>query len=102
MSFCTEHTPDCLTCYEGTLTDCQDLTITTDLIEGEIYWLQLYDKFDNVITSEITIGVDGALTITPPDGWGKIYFYLSTEEEPGTADVAVTINETEYYCFIYE
>lgn len=111
MSFCDGlHTNDCYTCYKGELTECEDIvTPTTDLVQGANYWLHLYDKFDNVYSVETTIGLDGAITLEQanyPDklfsGYGKLYFYLSTEETPGTADVPVIINSNEYYCFIYE
>ena len=33
---------------------------------------------------------------------GKFYFYLSTEETPGTQDVTVTISSIDYTCLIVE
>lgn len=111
MSFCNGlHINDCLTCYEGVLVECENIvTPITDLLQGATYWLHLYDKFDNVYSNEITIGLDGIITVEQTNypsklfnGFGKLYFYLSTEEQAGTADVPVIINDETFYCFIYE
>ena len=111
MSFCDGiHINDCLTCYEGVLVECENIvTPTTDLVQGSTYWLHLYDKFDNVYSNEITIGIDGIITLEQSNypnklfnGYGVLYFYLSSEEEPGNANVPVIINDETYNCFIYE
>lgn len=111
MSFCNGiQLHDCLECFEDVYTPCENIVISeTDLTEGATYYVHLFDKFDNVYSVGITIGANGSITLLAEDfpdrlfsGYGKIYFYLSTELNPGTADVPVTINAETLNCFVYE
>ena len=47
MSFCEEISVNCDNCYELSSDQCSVISIITDLIEGDTYYLHLLDKFEN-------------------------------------------------------
>jgi hypothetical protein len=112
MSFCDGLlNKDCDICYEFTYDECEDIIIDTDnLVSGAPYYAHIVGQFDQLYTQDITVGIGGTVTLERaglPDGLftksqGKFYFYLSTEETPGTQDVTVTISSIDYTCLIVE
>lgn len=108
MSFCEEISVNCDNCYQLNADQCSVISIITDLIEGDIYYLHILDKFENHYVVKTTIGVGGELTIDPEDfdkkifikSNGKLEVWLSTQENGQTYDVPITIEEMIYYCLI--
>lgn len=108
MSFCEEISVNCDECYQITSEQCSVITIITDLVEGNNYYLHILDKFENHYVIETKIGVDGVLTIDPADfdkkiftaSNGKLEVWLSTQQSGHNYDVPITIDEMIYYCII--
>lgn len=108
MSFCEEISVNCDECYQLTSEQCSVITIITDLVEGDNYYLHILDKFENHYVIETTIDEDGILTIDPADfdkkifttSNGKLEVWLSTQQNGQNYDVPITIDEMIYYCII--
>lgn len=108
MSFCEEILTNCDECLQINANQCSVISIITDLIEDDTYYLHLLDKFENHYVVETTIGVDGELTIDPADfdkklfikSNGKLEVWLSTQQSGQNYDVPITINEIIYNCII--
>ena len=108
MSFCEEISVNCDNCYELSSDQCSVISIITDLIEGDTYYLHLLDKFENHYVVETTIEVAGELTIDPADfdkklfikSNGKLELWLSTDETGQNYDVPITIDDIIYNCII--
>jgi hypothetical protein len=61
MSFCNNITPSCGTAYTTTLSDCDDLTLVTGLVNGN-YYFTIVDKFGKGWTNQYAV-VGGNVTL---------------------------------------
>lgn len=64
MSFCNNITPDCGLPYSTSLSDCNDLTLATGLVDGD-YYFTIIDKFGQGWTNQYTVtGGNVTLNVT--------------------------------------
>ena len=107
MSFCNNMTPTCDVCYTTTLTDCDDLTLTTGLADAS-YYFTIIDKFGKGHTYQYSV-VAGDVTLLKanyPDGFfneysGKYEIFAHTLETTYTR-LDLTISATIYKCILFD
>jgi hypothetical protein len=97
----------CTTCYPLTLPDCPDtLELETDLAEGTYYvWVE--DRFAIKYVQEVTVGVDGVVTVNATAfqagmftaNSGHYIFTISTSETEDTQET-FTIDASDYDCWL--
>jgi hypothetical protein len=107
-SICHDINNFCDECFELQFEELNDFSITpTSLVEGSVYYLHLFDKFNNHYVNQVQIGANGAIPfyqLNYPTKLfnrfaGVLYAYLSTSQTMGDLDVDVEIDEVTLTCF---